>query len=53
MEGTDDDVRSGCDSRVAVDKNLKLKVDRMVGGHGGVVTYADSLKAAVPAASSN
>lgn len=50
MEGTDDDVRSGCDSRVAVDK---LKVDRMVGGHGGVGTYADSLKAAVPAASSN
>jgi hypothetical protein len=51
MEGTDDDVRSDCDSRVAVDKNLKLKVDRMVGGHGGVGTYA--LKAAVPAALSN
>jgi hypothetical protein len=34
-------------------KDLKLKVDTMVGGHGGVGTYADFLKAAVPAASSN
>ena len=34
-------------------KALKIKVDTMVGGHGGVGTYADFLKAAVPAASSN
>jgi hypothetical protein len=34
-------------------KGLKLKVDTMVGGHGGVGTYAAFLKAAVPAASSN
>jgi len=34
-------------------KDLKLKVDLMVGGHGGVGTYADFLKAAQPPASSN
>lgn len=34
-------------------KSLKLRVDTMVGGHGGVGTYADFLKAAVPPASSN
>jgi len=34
-------------------KDLKIKVDTMVGGHGGVGTYADFLKAAVPPASSN
>jgi hypothetical protein len=34
-------------------KNLKLRVDTMVGGHGGVGTYADFLKAAVPAPASN
>ena len=34
-------------------KALKIKVDTMVGGHGGVGTYADFLKAAVPPASSN
>jgi hypothetical protein len=34
-------------------KDLNLKVDTMVGGHGGVGKYADFLKAAVPAPSSN
>jgi hypothetical protein len=34
-------------------KDLKIRVNTMVGGHGGVGTYADFLKAAVPAASSN
>ena len=34
-------------------KKLNLKVDTMVGGHGGVGTYADFLKAAVAPASSN
>jgi hypothetical protein len=29
-------------------KGLNLRVDLMVGGHGGVGTYADFLKAAVP-----
>jgi hypothetical protein len=32
---------------------LNLRVDTMVGGHGGVGTYADFLKAAVPAPSLN
>jgi glyoxylase-like metal-dependent hydrolase (beta-lactamase superfamily II) len=32
-------------------KELKLKVDTMVGGHGGVGTYADFMKAAAPASS--
>jgi glyoxylase-like metal-dependent hydrolase (beta-lactamase superfamily II) len=32
-------------------KNLKLKVDTMVGGHGGVGTFADFTKAAAPASS--
>jgi hypothetical protein len=34
-------------------KSLNLKVDSMVGGHGGVGSFADFLKAAVPPASSN
>ena len=34
-------------------KDLKLKVDTMVGGHGGVGTFADFTKAAVLPASSN
>jgi hypothetical protein len=34
-------------------KSLKLNVNTMVGGHGGVGTYADFLKAAVPAPGSN
>jgi glyoxylase-like metal-dependent hydrolase (beta-lactamase superfamily II) len=34
-------------------KDLKIRVDTMVGGHGGVGTYADFLKAAAPPASSN
>jgi glyoxylase-like metal-dependent hydrolase (beta-lactamase superfamily II) len=34
-------------------KKLNVRVDRMVGGHGGVGSYADFLKAAVPPASSN
>jgi len=34
-------------------KELNLKVDTMVGGHGGVGTFADLVKAAAPAASSN
>ena len=34
-------------------KELNLKVDTMVGGHGGIGTFADFVKAAAPAASSN
>ena len=34
-------------------KQLNLRVDTMVGGHGGIGTFADFLKAAAPAASSN
>src|SRR6185503_3708928 len=34
-------------------KDLNLKVDIMAGGHGGVGSYADFLKAAVLPASSN
>jgi hypothetical protein len=34
-------------------KDANLKVDTMVGGHGGVGTFADFVKAATPAASSN
>jgi hypothetical protein len=34
-------------------KELHLKVDTMVGGHGGIGTFADFVKAATPAASSN
>jgi hypothetical protein len=34
-------------------KDLNLKVDTMVGGHGGVGTFADFVKAAAPPASSN
>ena len=34
-------------------KSLNLKVDTMVGGHGGMGKYADFLKAAAPPASSN
>src|SRR5438874_4286013 len=34
-------------------KELNLKVDTMVGGHGGIGTFADFVKAATPAASSN
>jgi metallo-beta-lactamase superfamily protein len=34
-------------------KELNLKVDTMVGGHGGIGTFADFTKAATPAASSN
>ena len=33
-------------------KELTLKVNTMVGGHGGIGTFADFLKAAAPAASS-
>src|SRR5947199_302414 len=32
---------------------LNLKVDTMVGGHGGIGTFADFVKSARPAASSN
>src|SRR5207237_1157415 len=34
-------------------RELKLNVDTMVGGHGGICTFADFVKAARPAASSN
>ncbi len=34
-------------------RQLNLKVDTMVGGHGGTGTFADFVKAAGPAASSN
>jgi hypothetical protein len=34
-------------------KELNLKVDTMVGGHGGIGTFADFVKAAAPPASSN
>jgi hypothetical protein len=34
-------------------KGLNVKVDIMVGGHGGAGSYADFLKAAAPPASSN
>ena len=34
-------------------KSLNLKVDTMVGGHGGMGTFADFVKAAVPAPTSN
>jgi glyoxylase-like metal-dependent hydrolase (beta-lactamase superfamily II) len=34
-------------------KSLKLKVDTMVGGHGGVGTFADFAKAAVSTSASN
>ena len=34
-------------------KDLNIKVDYMVGGHGGVGTFADFVKAAAPPASSN
>ena len=34
-------------------KDLNLNVDMMVGGHGGIGTFADFVKAARPAASSN
>jgi hypothetical protein len=34
-------------------KGLNLKVDTMVGGHGGMGSYADFVKAAVAGPSSN
>ena len=34
-------------------KELNLKVDTMVGGHGGIGRFADFVKAAAPVASSN
>ena len=34
-------------------EELKLKVNTMVGGHGGIGTFADLVKAAASAASSN
>jgi hypothetical protein len=34
-------------------RSLNLRVDTMVGGHGGSGSYADFLKAAMPAAASN
>ncbi|HYR43100.1 MAG TPA: MBL fold metallo-hydrolase [Terriglobia bacterium] len=34
-------------------RELNLNVDTMVGGHGGIGTWADFVKAATPAASSN
>jgi hypothetical protein len=34
-------------------KDLNLKVDTMVGGHGGIGTFADFVKAATPPATSN
>src|SRR5207247_226638 len=34
-------------------KELNIKVDTIVGGHGGIGTFADFVKAAAPAASSN
>jgi hypothetical protein len=34
-------------------KELNLKVDTMVGGHGGIGAFAEFVKAAAPPASSN